>query len=129
MGKGKGPAGLIMKRDAWVLGAALGLLALSALLLLRPASGDRVRVYLDGALYAEAPLDKDQVIVIDQPDGKRNELVIQDGQAFMRAASCKNQDCVRQSPLAGDGAGVRPLGDWIICLPNKVSVELVEAGE
>lgn len=129
MGKPKGLGGLITKRDAWVLGAALGLLALSALLLLRPAAGDQVRVYLDGTLYAQAPLNKDRVIIIDQPGGLRNELVIQDGRAFMGAATCSNQDCVRQSPLAGGGTHMRPLGNWIICLPNKVSVELVEAGE
>lgn len=118
--------GLFTKGEGLLMSALLALAILLTLCFARPRGGNIIRVYLNGELYAESSIFQDRVIVVEQPGGERNELVIADGRAWMRTASCKNQDCVHQSPLTAQGDGLRPLGDWIICLPNRVSVELVK---
>ncbi|NCB31153.1 MAG: hypothetical protein EOM66_07065 [Clostridia bacterium] len=128
MNKTKPMKGLFTRSDGLLIAGLLVLLAVLLLVFTKPRGGDLVRVYLDGALYAEAPLSENQVIVVEQPGGERNELVIEDGRVWMQSASCENQDCVHQSPLTAEGAELRPLGNWIICLPNRVSVELVQEG-
>ena len=48
---------------------------------------------------------------------------------FMASASCKNQDCVAQGEVTRANRGARPLGNMVICLPNKVTLELCTADE
>lgn len=43
----------------------------------------------------------------------------------MHSASCKNQDCVHQGDVTLDNYNNRVLNNWIICLPNQVTIELV----
>lgn len=120
---------LFTKGDMLLIAALLVVLALSALLLARPKGGDKIRVYLGQEVYTEASLSKDQVILVEQPEGKWNKLVIQGGEAWMDSASCKNQDCVHQGHLSKAGASTGILGNWIVCLPNQVSVELITEEE
>lgn len=120
---------LFTKGDRLLIAALLVALALSALLLVRPKGGDKIRVYLGQEVYTEASLSKDQIILIEQPDGKWNKLVIQGGEAWMDSASCANQDCVHQGHLRKTEADNRVLGSWIVCLPNQVSVELITEAE
>ncbi|MEG0901104.1 MAG: NusG domain II-containing protein [Clostridia bacterium] len=49
--------------------------------------------------------------------------------ACMVSASCKNQDCVAQGEVTRTNRETRPLGNLIICLPNKVTLELCTADE
>ncbi|PWM06363.1 MAG: hypothetical protein DBY06_01475 [Clostridiales bacterium] len=126
---GKGTVRLLTGKDIWLLLGALALAGIAALVFHGGAGGDRLRIYVGESLYREVSLAEDQEIQIQQADGSWNLLVIQQGQAYMKAASCPNQDCVHQSPLIPGETQLRPLGRWIVCLPNQVSVELVEEGE
>lgn len=125
----KGAARLVAGKDIWLILGLLALAGIAALAFHRGADGDRLRIYVGEALYREVSLSEEQEIRIQQPDGSWNLLVIRQGEAYMAEASCPNQDCVHQSPLIPGQTQLRPLGKWIICLPNQVSVELVEDGE
>ncbi len=50
-----------------------------------------------------------------------NRLKIENGKAYMKSATCPNQDCVHQKEISKKG-------EAITCLPNKVVVE-VTSGE
>ena len=63
---------------------------------------------------------------IPQENGKTNVIEIRDGGIAMRSSSCHNQLCVQQGHLTPEKAQSAALANWIICLPNGVSVELVE---
>lgn len=60
-------------------------------------------------------LASDQTVAI----GKSNVLIIENGLAYMDAASCPDQICVKTGKIS-------LLNQTIICLPNRVVVEIVE---
>lgn len=79
-------------------------------------TGDRVIVTVDGQLYGAYSLSEDQEIEIDQ-NGHQNHITIKDGQVSMTFSSCKNQVCV-------DTGAISETSDAIVCLPNKVMIEI-----
>jgi len=113
------------KKDLIIIAAALLLCALG-LLLFRDGGGGRVKIYLGGELYREAPLSQGAVIEVAQEDGSLNVIRIEDGAVWMQSSTCKNQLCVQQGELRPGVADAGAGGGWIICLPNRVSVELGE---
>ena len=119
------------KKDFILIGIVL--IAVLALFLLTwlpkiTANKGEVVIYIGSEVYKRVPLGEPQTIVIDQGDGKVNELYITEDGAVMHSATCHNQDCIKQGEVTLGNYKSRVLGSWIICLPNKVSVELV-AGE
>ena len=78
--------------------------------------GDTVTVSIDGQLYAEYPLTEDCVVELIS-DGGFNRLVIEDGYAYVEEASCPDGICSSHSPIGHNG-------ESIICLPNKVVIEI-----
>ena len=89
--------------------AALGLYVLRE-------DGDTVTVSIDGQLYAEYPLTEDRVVELIS-DGGFNRLVIEDGYAYVEEASCPDGICSSHRPISHNG-------ESIICLPNKVVIEI-----
>lgn len=89
---------------------------------------DFVNVYLGtgGDPYRRAPLGEDGILRIDQGDGRLNVIEIKGGGVQMAYSTCVNQDCVREGVVTEESRKRRALGDWIVCLPNGVSIELVE---
>lgn len=118
------------KRDVFlIIGVLLlALLAFGASLLLKPASsGATVTVYVGGKEYAKVSADDYQTITIDQGDGKVNVLVIAEHDVHMESATCKNQICVHHKPIDPQQTDDLLLDNWIVCLPNGVSVEVTGA--
>lgn len=76
-----------------------------------------VTVTVDGAVYGTYSLKKEQKIKIHDS----NVLMIQDGHADMIEADCPDQICVNHKTISKNK-------ESIICLPNKVVVE-VNGGE
>ena len=113
------------RKDIIMVFAALALCALG-LLAFRGGGGDMVKVYLDGELYREAPLVQEGTIRVEQQDGSVNVIRIGEGAAWMESSTCKNQLCVEQGRLYPGGADTGAGDGWIICLPNRVTVELGE---
>ncbi|MBR5220538.1 MAG: NusG domain II-containing protein [Clostridia bacterium] len=78
--------------------------------------GDTVTVSIDGQLYAEYPLTEDRVVELIS-DGGFNRLIIEDGYAYVEEASCPDGICSSHRPIGHNG-------ESIICLPNKVVIEI-----
>ena len=106
----------------------LALLVFGVSRLLMPASsGATVTVYVGGEVYAKVSADDYQTITVDQGDGKVNVLVIAAHDVHMESATCKNQICVHHSSIDPQQADELLLDNWIVCLPNGVSVEVTGA--
>ncbi len=122
----------IRKGDIVILLIALLLIALAFLLrgVLR-ANADgalpRVDIYVQDELYRSVELreGREEIVVIEQENGERNELHISGEGVWMHSSSCKNQDCVEQGRVGADNYESRALGSFIICLPHKLAVEFV----
>ena len=116
-----------MKKNDFILMAVIMIVALVAAGTLRiwqkNNTGDLAVavVTIDGALYGEYPLSEDVTERIELPDGSFNVLVISGGYADVTEASCPDQICVHHSRI-------RYSGESIVCLPNKLIVE-VKGGE
>lgn len=80
--------------------------------------GQIIRIEQGSRLIGEYPLDYDREIDIDV-NGHYNKVVIKDGKAFMKEANCRDQICVHMKEINMDG-------ETIICLPNKVFIEVVD---
>ena len=81
-------------------------------------------IYVNDKLYEAVPLDTDTVIVVDQGDGKVNHVEVKDGAIFMADATCADHICITQGQMSPENYQNRPMLNWIICLPNRVTVEL-----
>jgi len=84
--------------------------------------GDYVRVSVDGVTVATYPLNVDNTYVLEGFDGGTNTLVIENGQAYMSDATCPDSLCVKTGHI-------HMAGQSIICLPNRVVVEVVKSSE
>ncbi len=121
-----------MKKKDWlIIGGVLLLAAVVFLVsqLINPkSSGATVTVYVGGEVYARVSANEYQTITIDQGDGKVNVVVIDETGVRMKSSTCKNQLCVHHAPIDPNNIGEIEFDNWIICMPNGVSVE-VTGGE
>lgn len=86
--------------------------------LLSPGGKAKVRILVNDQSYGEYSLGEAQEISI----GAGNTCEIKDGKVQMIWADCPDQLCVHQKALDDKGQGA------IICLPNKVVIEVAGAG-
>ena len=85
--------------------------------------GDNAIVTVDGQLYGTYSLSYNQVIEVVQDEDHINYITIKDGTVSMTYSTCKNQVCV-------DTGAISETKDSIVCLPNKVMIEIQgSAGE
>lgn len=123
-----------MKRRDWWIIAAVALLSL-ALFLLRPTvqSTDTgaayLRITVPGQQFSLVPLTAAQEITVSQADGSVNVVEVFEGGFRMKSSTCKNQDCIHQGDVTLLNIDGRALANQIICLPNKVVLELVSGDE
>ena len=94
-----------------IAGAVMGFLNVSK------NHGGTVVISVDGEELTSFPLDEDTRYVIDGYHGGSNVLVIEDGSAFLESASCPDKLCVHMGKI-------NKVGQSIICLPNKVVIEI-----
>lgn len=77
-----------------------------------------VIVSVNGEEIARYPLNKDGVYVLN---GGTNTIVVEDGKVYMREATCpdktSSEGCVTQGVISKNG-------ETIVCLPNKLMVEI-----
>ena len=110
-------AGRKVRNDIILIVTMALIVAVAALLLfLFKSEGDMVVVTVDGELYGEYSLGEDKTVEIKNGDGS-NLLVIEGGRAYVTEASCPDGICSSHRP-------VRYNGESIICLPNKVVIEI-----
>ncbi|MCU6761303.1 Uncharacterized protein conserved in bacteria [uncultured Roseburia sp.] len=113
------------KRDAIILALVFAVIVFVFLVFwLRPKTGgSAVRITVDGKVYGTYALEEAQTISIKDKDGKvTNQLVIENETAHMQKADCPDQLCVHQKAVSKEN-------ETIVCLPNKVVVEVTQAEE
>ncbi len=116
-----------MKKNDLILIGALLFLALAALgglswySVMGTKEAEAV-VKVDGKVQGRYPLDKDATVEIRLEDGRYNRLEIQGGKADMTEASCPDKLCVEHRPVS-------KRGESLVCLPNKVVVEIENGQE
>ena len=79
-------------------------------------------VTVDGEEYGQYPLDEDAEVTIPAGGDNYNVLVIKDGYADIIEATCPDKICVDHAKINGNG-------QTLVCLPNKVVVEIVNQDE
>lgn len=118
---------LMKKRDLFIVAALLlvAVAGMAAVKFLSPntATGS-AKIYVGSYVYKEVSLGEDQVIEIDQGNDIVNHVEIKDGAIYMSGSTCPDQQCVGQGEISMDNYEQRVLRNWIVCLPNQVTVEL-----
>ena len=76
-----------------------------------------VKIEVDGEEYMTVSLDEDQVITVTTDYGT-NVITIGSGAVCVSEADCGNQVCVNTG-------AVSTVGRMIVCLPHRLSVEIV----
>ena len=110
------------KSDKWLLlilavGLLVGCLIFYAL---GVKKGAEVTVTVAGELYGTYSLEKDAVIEIQINGSVTNRLEIKDKKASVTEASCPDKLCVHQKAIS-------KTNETIVCLPNKVVIEILDA--
>lgn len=116
-----------MKKNLIILGTVVA--AAVCLILLPHKIGtqteqNEIIVTVAGSEYARIPLSQPQTLTVAQENGAVNVIeVTQDG-AVMLSSTCENQLCVHMGEVTCDNWETRPERQFIICLPNRIAVEL-----
>ena len=83
--------------------------------------------------FLPLPETEDYLFPLTQtlPDGTVAENVIHvspDG-VWMESSNCENQDCVQEGTVTLENRRDRILGNWIICLPHQLTLQLLTPEE
>ena len=106
-----------IRNDVILISSLLLLVAIAGLsMILFRTVGNTVTITVDGKPFGVYPLTVDREIEIRNGDGY-NRLVIENGKAYVSAASCPDGICASHKPIEYNGQA-------IICLPNKVVIEI-----
>lgn len=120
---------MFRRRDVLLIAVLLALAAalygVTALSRAGRAPTGEVAVYLDGELYATIPLGEACDVEIRGENGAVNVVHVDANGARMASSTCKNQLCIAQGEVTTANYAARVLGTRLICLPNRVVVELV----
>jgi len=107
------------RSDLILIGALLliGFIILT-IVLTTSATGAMAQIKVDGTILETFPLSKEQTYVIHTDTGGTNTLIIENGSARITEASCPDGVCVHTG-------SINKTGQTIVCLPNKVVVEII----
>ena len=108
-----------MKKSDWILLLVIlvaSVLALCLLYAFLGGTGNVAVVSVDGEELARLPLDEDTELLIEGYGGGTNLLVIEDGRAYIREASCPDLVCVH--------TGAADELKSVVCAPNRVTVSI-----
>ena len=103
---------MLKKGDIVIISAVLVLAVFSAAFAFSRGGGETVTVKADNETVYTGSLYYDRTVKL-----AGNTVVIENGSVYVSDADCKNQICVNHSPITKKGGS-------IICLPNKVIVEI-----
>lgn len=108
----------MIKKKELIFIISVLLICVIGILLIKFSKSDAqmVKITQNNEVLYSVPLDIDTVIALEH-----NTVVIKDGFAFVSKADCHNQICVNTPKISKKG-------EQIICLPNKVIVEVCDEG-
>lgn len=82
-------------------------------------------VTVNNMMYEPIPLTGEGSYTLTQKDiDAVNVIHVTQDSVFMESSTCEGQDCVKQGTVSLENREHRVLGNMIICLPNRVSLEL-----
>ena len=112
---------LVKKINKLEMGIWIAIISITVLLLViyffTGKNGEYVQVKIDGKVSAKYSLKENGIYPII--GSGKNILVIDEGEAYIKEASCPDKLCVKQGRI-------KRVGQSLICLPNKVVVEVVD---
>lgn len=110
-----------MKRNDIILIAIILILGIGlfGFMYMNKKEGGKVEISIKGEVVKELPLNEDTTYTIEDTDGHKNVLVIKDGYATIKSASCPDQVCVYQKDIHYNG-------ESLICLPNQVMIRVID---
>lgn len=112
-------------KNDWILLGALAAVCLVLFIVFRflsSSQGARVVITVDGETYGTYSLAEDQEIPVEQSGSITNVVSISGGKVHMEEADCPDHLCIRQGEISSEYAS-------IVCLPNRVVVEVVSDDE
>ena len=92
-------------------------LAMSYILSFGQDIGSELLVTCNGEKFGSYHLYEDREVAIERDD-HINKVTIKDGIVSMSFSNCHGQDCIHQGEIS-------KTGETIICLPNKVVLEII----
>lgn len=105
-------------RDIIFLGALILIIAMGFIFLTPRDNGKFVTVTAFGNIIEKYPLESNINTDIKTEHGV-NRLVIENGEAYISYADCKNNICVKTAPIT-------KTGESIVCLPHSLIVEITK---
>ena len=107
------------KNDIILLGIIL-ILAIITIILVNifKEKGKYVVVVNDQKEVATYSLEENIEIRLSFKNDEYNILVIEDGKAYIKDASCKDHICVKHNKIS-------MVGETIVCLPNKTVIKII----
>lgn len=108
-----------------VLLLAGGIYLWQQLQLKNTSATDLVRIWVNGQMHSEYPLGINKDITIYQTNGCENVIHIGKNGFHMLRSNCPNHLCIDQGEVTKDNYAGRHHINHILCLPNRVDVELV----
>jgi hypothetical protein len=106
-------ADILLVGGILAFGCILGLVVL-----LTSKDGNLVQVRVDGTIIESFQMNENLTYNIDGVNGGTNLLIIQDGEVWIDKATCPDGLCKNTGKVS-------QVGQSIICLPNKVVVEIL----
>lgn len=104
---------LFKKGDKLVIAFAIVLIVVSFSVFFLPRNnGERIVIKQNNKIVYNESLKTDKKIQLHN-----NTIIIKDGFVYMESAKCKNQLCVHHTKISKKG-------ESIICLPNKVAIQI-----
>lgn len=111
-----------MKKNDWKLVILVGIIV-AAIFVIRFFVGNEdagyVTVRIDGEIVETYTLSEDKMVKLN---GGTNTMKIERGKVKMTEADCPDQLCVHQKEISKNN-------ESIICLPNKIVVQVVNQDE
>lgn len=89
----------------------------------------QMHVYVNGKLHDTVTIVNGKDYTVQQEDGSVNVIRMTENGFYMLSSTCHNQLCIDQGEANADNWNRRSLGTHVICLPNRVDVELALTDE
>ncbi len=107
-----------MRKDVIFIAIMLAAAGILYLFLPRENAAETVIITKNGQFYRQVPLNADSTVDIEGD----NTVVIKSGEVYMEYADCPDKLCINQGKITDSSKK-------IICLPNKVIVEVTKKSE
>jgi hypothetical protein len=110
----------LKKADILLIGGIIAFgCVLGVVILLTQHKGNIVQVRVDGTIIENLQMTDNLTYEINGVNGGTNLLIIQGGEAWVEEASCPDGLCKNMGKIS-------QVGQSVICLPNKVVVEILD---